>query len=212
LIVERILVSACLLGAKVRYHGGDASSSHPTLRRWWEEGRLVPVCPEVDGGLPTPRPAAEIAGSGGGATVIALLAPVRTASGADVTGAFVTGARRALETAQQQGIRLAILKDGSPSCGSSFVYDGSFSGRRVTGVGVTTALLRANGVQVFSETEIDAAEAWLEESRGLPTGNVWEQAQTECQELERTEQEEDGRRHDRTNGSSPTSADAKPKQ
>jgi uncharacterized protein YbbK (DUF523 family) len=67
--VEKILVSACLLGAKVRYHGGDAASDHPILRRWLEEGRLIVACPERDGGLPTPRPAAEIVGGDGHAVV-----------------------------------------------------------------------------------------------------------------------------------------------
>jgi uncharacterized protein YbbK (DUF523 family) len=160
---EKILVSACLLGARVRYHGGDASCEHSTLRRWRDEGRLVPVCPEVDGGLTTPRPAAEIADPGGGRAVLAGLAFVRTAAGLDVTDAFTAGARIALETAQRHNIRVAILKDGSPSCGSAVIYDGSFSGRRAADVGVTTALLQANGIRVFSDAEIEAAEAWLEE-------------------------------------------------
>lgn len=150
--MEKILVSACLLGAKVRYHGGDAACEHPVLRRWLEEGRLVAVCPERDGGLPTPRPAAEIVG-----------VVVRTSAGADVTEAFRRGAQTALDVAKANGIRIAILKDGSPSCGSSFVYDGSFSGQRAAGRGVTAALLEANGVRVFSERRIDAAQACLEE-------------------------------------------------
>ena len=158
--MEKVLVSACLLGAKVRYHGGDAASSNPTLQRWLDEGRLVPVCPEVDGGLTTPRPAAEIAG-GGGRAVVARLAFVRTKDGADVTHAFLTGAARALATARQHGIRAAILKDGSPSCGSSFVYDGSFSGTRASDAGVTAALLAQHGIRVFSENEIETAEEFL---------------------------------------------------
>lgn len=164
--MEKILVSACLLGARVRYHGSDASCAHATLRRWREEGRLVPVCPEVDGGLTTPRPAAEIVDPGGGRAVLAGLAFVRTSTGVDVTHAFTAGARIALETAQRYAIRIAILKDGSPSCGSSVIYDGSFSGRRTADVGVTTAQLQANGIRVFCDTEIDAAEAWLETLTG----------------------------------------------
>ena len=84
--------------------------------------------------------------------------------GVDVTAAFLSGAALALETARRHGARLAILKDGSPSCGSSFAYDGTFSGTRTADVGVTTAVLQANGVRVFSETEIDAAAAFLEEA------------------------------------------------
>jgi uncharacterized protein YbbK (DUF523 family) len=159
--VEKILVSACLLGAKVRYHGGDAACDHPVLRRWAREGRLVTVCPEQDGGLPTPRPPAEIVGAGGGGAVVARAAVVRTAAGVDVTEAYRRGAERALAVAREQGIRVAILKEGSPSCGSSTIYDGAFSGTRVAGAGVTAALLRANGIRVFNEQELDAADACI---------------------------------------------------
>jgi uncharacterized protein YbbK (DUF523 family) len=160
--VEKILVSACLLGAKVRYHGGDAACDHPILQRWFEEGRLVSVCPERDGGLPTPRPPAEIVGPNAGEGVVQRFAVVRTAAGADISDAFRRGAETALETAKRLGIRIAVLKEGSPSCGSSFVYDGTFSGTRVAGHGVTTALLESNGVRVFDEASIDAAYAWVE--------------------------------------------------
>jgi uncharacterized protein YbbK (DUF523 family) len=159
--VEQILVSACLLGAKVRYHGGDAACDHPILERWREEGRLVSVCPERDGGLPTPRPPAEIVGPGGGDGVIRGMAVVRTPAGAYLSDAFRDGAETALETARQHGIRVAVLKEGSPSCGTSLVYDGTFSGTRITARGVTAALLEANGVRVFSETALEAAQAWI---------------------------------------------------
>jgi uncharacterized protein YbbK (DUF523 family) len=158
---EKILVSACLLGAKVRYHGGDAACDHPLLRQWLNEGRLVSACPEQDGGLPTPRPAAEIVGPGGGGAVLAGLAVVRTAAGADVTSSFRIGADRALEVAKQHRIRIAILKDASPSCGSAAVYDGTFSGTRTAGAGVTAALLEAHGVRVFSERDLEGANEWL---------------------------------------------------
>ena len=162
--MEKILVSACLLGAKVRYHGGDATSDHPVLQRWRREGRLVSLCPEQEGGLPTPRPPAEIVGAGAGHGVIARAAVVRTASGVDVTDAYRRGAERALDIVKQHHIRVAILKDASPSCGSASVYDGAFSGTRVPGAGVTTALLEAHGVRVFSDLEIDQAASWLRES------------------------------------------------
>jgi uncharacterized protein YbbK (DUF523 family) len=164
--VERILVSACLLGARVRYHGGDAALDHPILKRWLEEGRLVSVCPERDGGLPTPRPPAEIVGPGAGAGVLRQMAVVRTADGANLSDAFRRGAEIALDTAKRHGIRVAVLKEGSPSCGSTFVYDGTFSGTRGAGQGVTAALLEANGVRVFSEASIEAAQALLETLEG----------------------------------------------
>jgi uncharacterized protein YbbK (DUF523 family) len=153
--VERILISACLLGERVRYHGGDARREHPTLRRWQDEGRLVPLCPEVTGGLTTPRPAAEIAVTPEGRRVL-------TAAGADVTGAFERGADAAARACATHGIRIAILKDGSPSCGSRSIYDGSFSGRQVDGEGVTATRLRAAGVRIFSESEFDSAAACLD--------------------------------------------------
>jgi uncharacterized protein YbbK (DUF523 family) len=161
--LQKILVSACLLGEKVRYHGGDATSSHPALRRWEKEGRLVSTCPEVEGGLGTPRPPAEIAGHDAGRDVVARAAFVRTGAGVDVTEPFMAGAAAALDAARRHRVRVAILKDGSPSCGSSFVYDGTFSGTRRAGVGVTAALLQLNGVRVFGDHEIDAAEAYLAE-------------------------------------------------
>jgi len=160
-MMEKILVSACLLGAKVRYHGGDATSDHPLLERWRREGRLVAVCPEQEGGLPTPRSPAEIVGAGAGRGVMARVARVRSASGVDVTDAYRRGAEQALALARQHHIRVAILKDASPSCGSATVYDGTFTGTRVPGAGVTAALLAAHGVKVFSDLEIDQAARWL---------------------------------------------------
>lgn len=154
-------MSACLLGARVRYHGGDARSEHPVLRRWQEDGRLVAVCPERDGGLPTPRPPAEIVGDDGGRGVLKTIALVRTRDGNDVTAAFVHGAEEALAAARAAGIRVAVLKDGSPSCGTSFTYDGTFTGARSHGPGVTAALLEQHGIRVFNESQIDAADAWL---------------------------------------------------
>lgn len=152
----KILTSACLLGERVRYHGGDARVEHPKLARWRDEGRLVPFCPEVAGGLTTPRPAAEIATTTIGRRVL-------TADGRDVTRAFERGAELAAAACADGAIRIAILKDGSPSCGSRSVFDGSFSGRRAAGLGITAARLASVGVRVFSESEIDAAAAYLAE-------------------------------------------------
>jgi len=169
--MERVLVSACLLGARVRYHGGDAACADPILLRWVSEGRVVAVCPEQEGGLPTPRPAAEIvllrssaqlaSSRRSGQAVIAGTARVQTAAGSDVTEAFCAGADRALDLVKRHGIRVAVLKDASPSCGSAVVFDGSFSGERIPGSGVTTALLDAYGVRVFNESQLEAAAEWL---------------------------------------------------
>lgn len=156
----RVLVSACLLGERVRYDGGDAACANPILARWQREGRLFPFCPEVAGGLPVPRRAAEIVG-GDGSAVMTGSAQVIDASGRGVTEPFLSGARRGLETAAQNGLRVAILKDGSPSCGSTFLHDGTFSGVRRQGQGVTAALLSAAGIRAFSESGIEAALAYV---------------------------------------------------
>jgi uncharacterized protein YbbK (DUF523 family) len=158
--VIKVLVSSCLLGERVRYHGGDARLEHDVLDRWRAEGRLVPTCPETAAGLPVPRPPAEIVG-GDGAQVLKGEAYVGDRGGADVTAAFLGGARSALETARAHGARLAILKDGSPSCGTSYVYDGTFRGQRSAGVGVTAAVLAEGGVRVFNERQLDEAAAYL---------------------------------------------------
>ncbi|MBH3357543.1 Uncharacterized conserved protein YbbK, DUF523 family [Pseudomonas guariconensis] len=158
--LPRVLVSACLLGQPVRYDGRD--SGHPDLlQRWQAEGRVVPLCPEVAGGLPTPRPPAEIPG-GQGAAVLDGQAQVVTVTGLDVSEAFLAGARQALALVREHSIRVAVLKAGSPSCGNRLTYDGTFSGVKVPGEGVTTALLRREGVLVFSELELEDAQRALE--------------------------------------------------
>ncbi len=157
--LPKVLVSACLLGQPVRYDG--RSSGHPDLlQRWQAEGRVVPLCPEVAGGLPTPRPPAEIPGGQGG-EVLDGAAAVVTVAGEDVSAAFVAGAGQALALVRKHGIRVAVLKAGSPSCGNRLTYDGTFSGMKVPGEGVTTALLRREGVLVFSELELEQAQVAL---------------------------------------------------
>ncbi|MBA1181727.1 DUF523 domain-containing protein [Pseudomonas psychrotolerans] len=157
--MEKILVSRCLLGHRVRYDGG-AHGPFDLLGVWQSEGRIVPLCPEVAGGLSMPRPPAEIPGGQGGAVLDGRL-PVVTVGGEDVTAAFVAGAEAALELIARHGIRLAVLKARSPSCGNLENYDGSFSGTRVAGEGVTAAALKRAGVAVFNETELDAAQRLL---------------------------------------------------
>ena len=157
--MQKILVSRCLLGHRVRYDGG-AHGPFDQLQRWLGEGRVVALCPEVAGGLPTPRAPAEIRGGRGGAVLDGKLA-VLTVEGEDVTAAFVDGAEQALALVREHGIRLALLKARSPSCGNLENYDGSFSGVRVAGEGVTAALLKRAGVKVFNETQLDEARAEL---------------------------------------------------
>ena len=157
--MEKILVSRCLLGHRVRYDGG-ASGPFDLLEQWIEEGRVVPLCPEVAGGLPTPRAAAEIPGGQGG-QVLDGIAAVITTDGEDVSAQFLEGARQALELVHKHGIRVAVLKANSPSCGNLLTYDGTFSGVKVSGEGVTAALLKRHGVRVFSELELVEAAVTL---------------------------------------------------
>lgn len=167
--MQRILVSACLLGSPVRYDGSHKRVDSPVLERWRAEGRVVPLCPESAGGLPTPRPPAEIAHAAGGAAVMARASAVIDAAGSDVSAAFVAGARQALLDAGTHGIAIAVLKEGSPSCGSGFTYDGSFSGARVEKPGVTASWLMTHGIAVFSEHALDEADALL---RSLESGTA----------------------------------------
>ena len=141
---EALLVSACLLGERCKYNGGSNALAPEVLTELETRFRLVSVCPERDGGLPTPRRPSERRGGG-----------VFTREGEDVSACFRRGAALALETALQNGCRRALLKERSPSCGSGTIYDGSFTGRPVPGDGVTAELLKKNGLAVFGETELD---------------------------------------------------------
>ncbi len=138
-----ILVSACLLGMNCRYDGSHAYC--PELERLMDEHMLIPVCPEHRGGLDTPREPAERLGD-----------KIITRDGVDVTDAFIRGAQETLRLAREYNCRYAIFKERSPSCGAGVIYDGHFDHTRVVGDGVTTQLLRANGIIVLGESQIDA--------------------------------------------------------
>ncbi len=129
-------ISACLGGVFCRYDGG--SQPHEALVAMVQNGEALMVCPEVLGGLPTPRTPSEIVG-GDGFDVLAGRAQVLSPSGEDVTAAFVAGAKQAYQQLQALGITQLILKERSPSCGSQVIYDGSFTGTKKQGVGVATA-------------------------------------------------------------------------
>ena len=148
---ELVLVSACLAGCACRHDG--SSNPDPEVARLVAEGRAVQVCPERDGGLPTPRPSAEIVG-GDGHDVLAGRAKVMTADGTDVTGPYIAGARGALAVARSAGATKAILKSRSPSCGKGVIYNGTFSHERTEGDGVTAALLSQHGIEVVTEQDI----------------------------------------------------------
>jgi uncharacterized protein YbbK (DUF523 family) len=149
-----ILVSACLQGTCCNHEG--RASSRPRVGRLAEYARLVPICPEVVGGLTTPRPAAEISG-GDGADVLDGTARVRTAAGDDVTAAYMRGAAAAVELARATGATRAVLKARSPSCGTVDVYDGTFTRSLHAGSGVTAAALRAAGIEVVSDEDIESS-------------------------------------------------------
>lgn len=138
----KLLISGCLCGHNTKYNGGN--NLIPELKSIEKYFELYPICPEVMGGLSTPREPSEIRGE----KVVSRL-------DADVTELFLSGADTALKIAQNQGITLALLKEASPSCGVKLIYDGSFSGKKISGNGKTTELLRRNGILVFSENEID---------------------------------------------------------
>lgn len=142
--MEKVLISACLYGHAVRYDGNDNLVTHPLLEKWKKQGRLIVLCPEVSGGLPTPRPPAEIQADG----------KVATITGDDATAAFQTGAQTAVELCRQHGIKLALLKENSPSCGSRFIYNGQFDGTKITGQGLAAAALTDNGIRVYSEYQL----------------------------------------------------------
>lgn len=164
---SRIFVSACLLGHAVRFDGRSKPVSHPLIDRWHEEGRIVTLCPEMAAGLPVPRPPAEIEPGANAAGVLNGEGRVIENSGSDVTAAFVTGADMARELAGRQGCRYALLTDGSPSCGSRHIHAGRFNGERIVGEGVVAARLKAAGIAVFPESEIEDLAALIarEETR-----------------------------------------------
>ena len=137
-----ILVSACLMGVKCRYDGGGELA--PGIRELMERCHLVPVCPEIMGGLATPRTPAERQDG-----------RVVTQDGQDVTGAYFRGAEEAVRLAKLFGCRYALLKERSPSCGSGAVYDGTFSGTLTAGWGVAAGLLREQGIRVLGESRLE---------------------------------------------------------
>lgn len=162
----KILISACLLGEDVRYDGGNSAIAYNTTSTFLQkeifmdilsQHDIYSICPEVSGGLTTPRNPAEI---------ISVNKPFKiiTKNKEDVTVNFLTGAKHAFELCQEEKITVALLKSKSPSCGNDGVYDGSFSKKLIPGVGITTLLLEQNGVKVFNENQINELAKFLDPS------------------------------------------------
>ncbi|MCH3971419.1 MAG: DUF523 domain-containing protein [Oscillospiraceae bacterium] len=151
--MKKILVSGYLYGWHCRYDAVDCPCTVPQFLQWKAEGRLVPVCPETFGGLKTPRPDAQIVGS-----------CVKIGSGEDVTQAYRCGAKEALRLAQENDVVFAVMKEDSPSCGSKYVYDGTFTDVKRPGQGCAVQLLRDNGFLVMDENEIDQAAKFLQQA------------------------------------------------
>jgi uncharacterized protein YbbK (DUF523 family) len=146
-----ILVSSCLAGLEVRYNGTHCLNSK--ISKLVEEKKAVTICPELLGGFTTPREPAEIVG-GEGEDVLDGKAKVVGESGQDVTDLYIKGAYATLEIAIKVKATTVILKENSPSCGSSMIYNGEFKGKKIAGNGVTTALLKRNRFKVISEEEL----------------------------------------------------------
>ncbi|HRY13089.1 MAG TPA: DUF523 domain-containing protein [Syntrophomonadaceae bacterium] len=144
------LVSACLCGVNCKYNGGN--NLHPYFVELLVMGEVIPVCPEQLGGLTTPRSACEISG-GTGLDVIEGVALVINRNGMNVTKNFVRGAEEALSIAIRADVDGAILKRGSPSCGTGTIHDGTFTHKMIAGDGVTTAMLKQHGFQVWNEED-----------------------------------------------------------
>lgn len=154
-----LLVSACLCGIKCRYDGGSNEIS--IITNLVKQGKAIPVCPEVLGGLPIPRTPAEIISDQNGSKNVV------NKSGIDLTKEFTLGAEKALEIAEAANAKIAILKAKSPSCGCGLIYDGSFTGRKIPGNGLTAELLLKNNIKVYTEENISELNELFEKSGEL---------------------------------------------
>ena len=142
--MERLLISACFLGKNCKYSGGNNALPEETIEKLRTRYRLIPVCPETAGGLPIPREPSE-----------RLHGIVIGKSGRDVTAEFDKGAETALALARRFGCKTALMKERSPSCGSGAIYDGTFTGKVIPGDGVASEKLRAAGLSLYGESEIE---------------------------------------------------------
>ena len=140
--MEKIIISSCLLGNNCKYNGlNNYNSLVEELKKYYE---LIPICPEVFGGLNIPRDPSEIKGD-----------KVISINNKDVTKEFYLGANMALDIAKKNNIKIAILKEGSPSCGNNYIYDGTFTKTKINGSGITARLFKDNNINIYTENEID---------------------------------------------------------
>ena len=160
----KILVSSCLLGEDVRYDGGNSSIATGSSFTFSQkeifmdilcDNEIYSFCPEVSGGLGTPRLPAEIVSS-------SKPFKVEANNETDVTIPFLIGAKNALDTCNNEGIKVALLKSKSPSCGNTHIYDGSFSNNLIEGQGLTARLLEENDIKVFNETQLQDLAEFIE--------------------------------------------------
>ena len=142
--MEKLLISACLAGENCKYSGGNNFIGETALASLGDKYELVSVCPEVMGGLSVPRCPCERIG-----------ARVMNERGEDVTAQFKAGAELTADICERQGVKKALLKEKSPSCGSGRIYDGTFSHTVIAGDGVTAQRLRALGIALYGESEIE---------------------------------------------------------
>ncbi|WP_444891514.1 DUF523 domain-containing protein [Microbulbifer sp. DLAB2-AA] len=162
--MTKILVSSCLLGCAVRYNGSDVEVHNNDFDWLIETQDIVPLCPEVAAGLPIPRDPAEIFG-GSGAEVLAGTARIIGIDHKDLTDQLIWGADVALRLCRNQDNKFAVLTENSPSCGSNFIYDGSFSGVKKKGIGIVAARLSESGELVFSQHTVGSLRDLVETSR-----------------------------------------------
>ena len=144
------LISACLCGVNCKYNG--LNNYNEICEKLLASGKAILVCPEQLGGLPTPRIPSEIIGNS--LDILDGKGEVVNKEGSDVTAQFIKGAKETLDIAKKLNIKKAILKDGSPSCGVNYIYDGNFSGTKINGMGVTAQLLKESLIDVISEDEL----------------------------------------------------------
>ena len=137
----KIIVSACLLGENCKYNGGNNKCDD--IIALAEKFEIIPVCPECFGGLPIPRVPSEIKDG-----------RVYSKTGEDLTEAFLSGAEQTLSIAKEANAPCAVLKENSPSCGFGKIYDGTFSGNKIDGNGITAQLLYDNEIQIFGESQV----------------------------------------------------------
>ena len=147
-----ILVSACLLGINCKYDGDN--NNHEGVKNYLRDKQFILVCPEQLGGLSTPRIPCEI-GNGTGNEVLNNKCKVKNKQGMDMTEKFLKGAYETLKIAKLYGCKKAILKEGSPSCGSNKIYDGTFQGNKINGLGVTASILKNEGIDIISEKQLE---------------------------------------------------------